>query len=168
MSLLWLTLYLLEISTSPSGILYIFLVSRTWRGFQCWVARKQKWNFLALFQWHFQYIMARTGISWLGIISSNTIFSKAWAKSASHISKLWRERKERWSKLQQSWNKRMYMFKAGYMSPIPKVCITCNPMLQCSALICMQGWQSRSPASPLIQGLRVLQSVWQGRSPVFS
>ena len=54
--------------------------------------------------WHF--------LAW--IISSNTIFSKAWEQSASHLSKLWRERRERWSRLQQSWNERKYMLWAVY------------------------------------------------------
>lgn len=134
MSVLWLALSLPEVSMSPRGVLYIFLVSRTYRGFQCWVARKQKWNFIALLQWHFQYILARPGISWLGIISLNRIFSKAWAEFAFHLSKLWRERKERWSKLQQSWNERMYKFKAGYKPPIPKVCIIHTPTVRCTYL----------------------------------
>lgn len=139
MSLLSLTVSLPEVSMSPRGVLYIFHVPRTYRNFQCWVATKQRWKFIALLQWHFQYIMARPGISWLGIISLNRIFSKAWAKSSSHLSKLWRERKEKWSKLQQSWNERMYML---VISPLfPCITHTHTPTLQCCALICMQGWQ---------------------------
>lgn len=83
----------------------------------------------------------QTWHSWLGIISLNRIFSKAWAKSASHLSKLWRERKERWSKHQQSWNERMYMFMYMYMviSPLFPKFVLHTPQL--------------CPASPLIQGL---------------
>lgn len=137
MSLFWLTLSLPEVSTSPQGDLYIFLSLGPREISSVGLTRKQKWNFVGLLQPDFQYIMTIPTIFWLGIISLNTVFFKEWAKSASHLSQLWREKKERRSKFQQSWNERMYMFKAGYKPPILKVCIThtnANSAVQCTFL----------------------------------